>query len=64
MTHSQSNPDVKLCVFLLQDTDDLVSLWQLVKVELDNLHKTVYSSSAGSKPTLRRTHPELGGDKI
>lgn len=44
LTHRQSDPYVQLCVLLLQDTDDLVSFWELVKVKLDNLKDTIYSS--------------------
>lgn len=41
MTYRQSDPDVQLCVFLFQDADNLISLWQLVEVELNNLHNTI-----------------------
>lgn len=41
-THRQGYPYMQLCVFLLQDTDDLISFWQLVKVKLDNLQDKMH----------------------
>lgn len=36
-THRQSNPYVQLCVFLFQNTDNFISLRQLIKIKFNDL---------------------------
>lgn len=55
MTHRQSDPYMQLCMFLLQDTDDFVSLRQLVKIELNNLQKTNHQDSRPATSSMERT---------
>ncbi len=40
---------MQLCMFLFQDTDDLVSFWQLIKVELNNLQDAIIHETKRQK---------------
>lgn len=47
-TYGECDPDVQLCVLLLEDTDDFISFWKLIEVELNNLRNKQHVNVSAS----------------